>query len=511
MAAVSGFTRSLPLVVVLGATGTGKSKLALQLGRTLGGEIISADSMQVYKGLDIITNKVSTEEQQLCKHHMISFVDPLVTNFTVVDFRNKAIAHIEDILSRSKIPIVVGGTNYYIESLLWKVLVNTESSAGVKVTNDNEAKTKIFSSRKEELEKLDSHELHTRLKHVDPEMASKLHPHDKRKVARSLQVFEESGISHSEHLRRQQEEQGGGPLGGALRYPNPCILWLHAEQEVLNTRLNSRVDEMLALGLIEELQDFHKRYNEKLVIDSQQDYQHGIFQSIGFKEFHEYLISDNSGATATKTDLLQRGIEALKQRTQKYARKQNKWVKNRFLKRPGPNVPRVYRLDVTDLSSWDQCVLSPAVQIVNSFLQGEEPVIKHLQLDCVKGENKRSSHLCDVCNRIIIGDQEWTAHTKSKSHLHHVKKRRKLEGGGECYPANEQEEERVKHRKENKAECTECVLDLQENCVQALETGSTCSLLGKEELVTQIEQKEVVHIHHNERSQPVQDKTEACS
>uniref|UniRef100_A0A8C3F1B7 tRNA isopentenyltransferase 1 n=1 Tax=Chrysemys picta bellii TaxID=8478 RepID=A0A8C3F1B7_CHRPI len=84
--------RALPLVVILGATGTGKSELALQLGLRLGGEIVGADSMQVYKGLDIITNKISLQEQALCRHHMISFVDPLVSNYTVVDFRNKAAA-----------------------------------------------------------------------------------------------------------------------------------------------------------------------------------------------------------------------------------------------------------------------------------------------------------------------------------------------------------------------------------------------------------------------------------
>ncbi|XP_044141560.1 tRNA dimethylallyltransferase [Bufo gargarizans] len=177
--------RCLPLVVILGATGTGKSKLALQLGRRLGGEVISADSMQVYQGLDIITNKVTAEEQQLCKHHMISCVDPLVTNFTVVDFRNKVVDLIEDIFSREKIPIVVGGTNYYIESLLWNVLVNTGSYPMVKTAL---LEGKVITDKKTELEKLDSFELHARLKNVDPDMAAKLHPHDKRKVARWNQL-----------------------------------------------------------------------------------------------------------------------------------------------------------------------------------------------------------------------------------------------------------------------------------------------------------------------------------
>ncbi|XP_023582962.1 tRNA dimethylallyltransferase isoform X8 [Trichechus manatus latirostris] len=320
-----GLRRTLPLVVILGATGTGKSTLALQLGQRLGGEIVSADSMQVYEGLDIITNKVSAQEQRICQHHMISFVDPLVTNYTVVDFRNKATTLIEDIFARDKIPIVVGGTNYYIESLLWKVLVNTKP---------REMNTEKVIDLKVELEKEDGHALHKRLSQVDPEMATKLHPHDKRKVARSLQVFEETGISHSECLHRQHAEEGGGPLGGPLKFPNPCILWLHADQTVLDERLDKRVDDMLAAGLVEELRNFHRCYNQKKVAENSQDYQHGIFQSIGFKEFHEYLTTEGKCTPEISNQLLKKGIEALKQVTKRYARKQNRWVKNRFLSRP---------------------------------------------------------------------------------------------------------------------------------------------------------------------------------
>ncbi|XP_075801553.1 tRNA dimethylallyltransferase isoform X2 [Microtus pennsylvanicus] len=337
-----GLQRTLPLVVILGATGTGKSTLAVQLGQRLGGEIVSADSMQVYEGLDIITNKVSAQEQKMCRHHMISFVDPLVTSYTVVDFRNRATALIEDIFARDKIPIVVGGTNYYIESLLWKVLVNTKRP---------EMGTGKAADRKVELENEDSHELHKRLSQVDPEMAAKLHPHDKRKVARSLQVFEETGISHSEFLHRQHAEEGGGPLGGPLKFPNPCILWLHADQT---------------------------------------------------------------------------GIEALKQVTKRYARKQNRWVKNRFLSRPGPSVPPVYGLEVSDVSKWEESVLEPAVNIVQSFIQGHKPTATPMTMAYDETENKRSYHMCDLCDRIIIGDREWAAHIKSKSHLHRLKKRRKL-------------------------------------------------------------------------------------
>ncbi|XP_057641327.1 tRNA dimethylallyltransferase isoform X1 [Chionomys nivalis] len=448
-----GLKRTLPLVVILGATGTGKSTLAVQLGQRFGGEIVSADSMQVYEGLDIITNKVSAQEQKMCQHHMISFVDPLVTSYTVVDFRNRATALIEDIFARDKIPIVVGGTNYYIESLLWKVLVNTKRP---------EMGTGKAADRKVELEKEDSHELHKRLSQVDPEMAAKLHPHDKRKVARSLQVFEETGISHSEFLHRQHAEEGGGPLGGPLKFPNPCILWLHADQTVLDERLDKRVDAMLAAGLLEELRDFHRRYNLKNISENSQDYQHGIFQSIGFKEFHEYLITEGKCTPETSNQLLKKGIEALKQVTKRYARKQNRWVKNRFLSRPGPSVPPVYGLEVSDVSKWEESVLEPAVNIVQSFIQGHKPTAMPMKMAYDETENKRSHHMCDLCDRIIIGDREWAAHIKSKSHLHRLKKRRKLNSDAvtpietqssspDCDPEPEEGKSPGQHEQELKA------------------------------------------------------------
>uniref|UniRef100_A0A4W2F6J1 tRNA dimethylallyltransferase n=1 Tax=Bos indicus x Bos taurus TaxID=30522 RepID=A0A4W2F6J1_BOBOX len=328
--------RTLPLVVILGATGTGKSTLALQLGQRLGGEIVSADSMQ--------PQEMGTEK--------------------VID-------------------------------------------------------------RKVELEKEDGHVLHKRLSQVDPEMAAKLHPHDKRKVARSLQVFEETGISHSEFLHRQHAEEGGGPLGGPLKFPNPCILWLHAEQT--DERLDKRVDNMLAAGLLDELRDFHKRYNEKKVAENGQDYQHGIFQSIGFKEFHEYLITEGKCTPEIRNQLLKKGIEALKQVTKRYARKQNRWVKNRFLSRPGTSVPPVYGLEVSDVSKWEESVLEPALEIVRSFIQGHKPAATPVKMPGSETENKRSYHMCELCDRIIIGDREWAAHMKSKSHLHQLKKRRRLD------------------------------------------------------------------------------------
>ncbi|KAJ7399755.1 tRNA dimethylallyltransferase, mitochondrial [Pitangus sulphuratus] len=362
---------------------------------------------------------------------MISFVDPLVSNYTVVDFRDKAVALISFhtaacLAEQIWASHLYGQTCHRDQCLGSHIPANSRFFQRILLEKTSTAPGPA-SDRKVELEQLDSAELHRRLSQVDPEMAAKLHPHDKRKVARSLQVFEETGIPHSEILHQQQEEEGGGPLGGPLKYPHSCILWLHADQAALDARLEKRVDDMLAAGLLEELRDFHRRYNRQKVAENRQDYQHGIFQSIGFKEFHEYLVSEGNCSPETSALLLQKGIQALKQVTKRYARRQNKWVRNRFLKRPGPNVPPVYGLEVSDVQRWEEDVLRPALEIVESFIQGREPPAEPLKMEHDATENKRSHRVCELCDRLIIGDREWAAHTRSKSHLHHLKKRRKLE------------------------------------------------------------------------------------
>uniref|UniRef100_A0A9J7Z9G5 tRNA dimethylallyltransferase n=1 Tax=Cyprinus carpio carpio TaxID=630221 RepID=A0A9J7Z9G5_CYPCA len=364
------------LVVILGATGTGKSKLAIEIGKRLNGEIISADSMQVYKGLDIITNKVTEEEQAQCLHHMISFVDPLVSGYTVVDFRNKALSLIEDMHRRQKLPIIVGGTNYYIESILWKVLIDPGQGS------DTESKGDVASKSKAELEKLGGPELHRWLKEVDPDMAAILHPHDARKIARSLQVFMDTGVPHSRLLEEQRGQDGGGCLGGPLRFQNPCIFWLHCKTNALDERLDKRVDQMLSLGLIDELKDFHQRFNEKKIKENSQDYQHGIFQSIGFKEFHQYLTASENISQEERDKLKIEG--------------------------PASNVPPVYGLDVTDVTNWETTVLTPALEILDCLQKGEQPSAQPIRAEGVEPRNKRSHHMCDLCDKVIIGDLEWT-------------------------------------------------------------------------------------------------------
>eukprot|EP00794_Sanderia_malayensis_P013768 gene13768-15210_t len=171
-------TINLPIIVILGSTGVGKSKLGIDLAKRINGEVISADSMQLYKGLDIITAKVTAEEQQECRHHMINVVSPL-DKFNVVDFRNMALPIISNLHASKKVPVIVGGTNYYIESLLWDMLICND----VKEDCNNRVEENVCANENVEENKTSSElavedcnsfdDDYKRLKMIDPVAASR--------------------------------------------------------------------------------------------------------------------------------------------------------------------------------------------------------------------------------------------------------------------------------------------------------------------------------------------------
>lgn len=452
--------RRLPIVVVAGATGTGKSKLALELGRLFSGEIISADSMQIYKGLDIITNKVTKEEKEQCPHHLIDFVSPLHTKYTVMDFQSMCIPLIDKLLKQQKLPIIVGGTNYYIEALLWKFLITPEEIGHIKENSDDEDCTVPNPSKKmrisntkdiaqEENSKknadsvknreladirnwgyeVDAQNLHDQLKEVDPISAQKIHPHDQRKIMRALEVFGKYGIPMSQILSEQHEEVGMAAISGPLRYPNSCIFWVQCDQEVLNKRLDDRVDKMIEQGLISELLEFHKNFNESRIREGKEaDYTLGIFQSIGFKEFHSYLIlPEEERKTNEGKKLFEECVENLKIRTRRYARKQIRWLKNRVLKRTADNTPHVYTVDSTEPSKWYETVHQPAVKVLQALIKGEVPDQKPLEL-AEESKNKHQYNVCDICDGLILTtEKDWIIHTKSRKHKRNCSRKKALE------------------------------------------------------------------------------------
>lgn len=430
----------VPILTILGSTGSGKSRLGIELARRFSGEIISADSMQIYKGLDIITAKVTKEEQAMAPHHMLDVVDPLFLDYTVTQFRDMTLPIINDLLARGKLPIVVGGTNYYIESLLWKILIpdpvksvaRSDSPSPERPDKEDVSPLKKMKFEWDRKTPQSSEDLHKQLTEVDPDMAKRLHPNNRRKVIRSLEVFEQYGVTHSELLKAQRTAGGSG-LGGPLRHPNSVILWLRCDRKILDQRLESRVDGMLETGLVQELLDFHRRYNEhRIESNASPDYTQGIFQSIGFKEFHDYLVLPEEEKREKKgQQLLQRGIDDLKLVTKRYARRQEKWVMNRLIRRTDRQVPPVYSLDCTDVDQWDNCVYEPAVGIVEAFLKGEKPAQKPMNesVDNVKvtDSSNEECHYCEICERIFVGDHQWNVHLKGAKHQKVLRKKKQLE------------------------------------------------------------------------------------
>ena len=469
MSRMTSASPQTPIVVVLGATGAGKSQLALELSERFGGEIISSDAMQMYRGLDIVTNKVTEEEQARVQHHMINILDPLCHN-NVVDFRNKALPVVERLLAEGRVPVICGGTNYYIESLLWKILVDDDlpfivggkrlidksddgSNKSVKTSDLNENESEAISIESVDWSN-DDNEINTwklfnLLKTVDPERAGVLHPKERRKIWRSLQVFSRTGLTHSELL----EKKGGSPesgFGGGLRFDRSriCIIEVWSEQSVLETRCDKRVEKMMARGLVKELQDFHEQFNKLRAEVRNSDmatlsYDKGIWQSIGFKEFHSYLcLSEEERETDEGKRLFSEGVQRMKISTRQYSRRQAKWIRRRFLTNLRDSPP-VYRVDSSDPMLWKEkvriqfnhknvtiylcpCiqVYDPAEDILKCFMSGVTPAATPVPRICEKPEREedfRKTIHCDICKRDFKGDSQFRNHLKSKSHRRAVK------------------------------------------------------------------------------------------
>lgn len=276
-----------PLLVIVGPTAVGKTALSLKIAKQLGGEIVSGDSMQVYRGMDIGTAKVSRTERQEVPHHLIDIVDP-DHPFSVAEFQERATEAIRDIASRQKLPILIGGTGLYIQAV----------THAYRFSNAD-ADPNVRARWREYVERHGNEALHEALRQVDPESAERLHPNDVRRIIRALEIVERTGKTMTEYHREQERTSPYDSLW----------IGLTMERDVLYARINERVDQMIQQGLIEEVNKLRQKgYTLDLV----------SMQGLGYKEIMMVLEGEWS---------VEEAVDTIKQRTRRFAKRQFSWFR----------------------------------------------------------------------------------------------------------------------------------------------------------------------------------------
>ncbi|WP_442599618.1 tRNA (adenosine(37)-N6)-dimethylallyltransferase MiaA [Neobacillus sp. D3-1R] len=304
------------LLVLIGPTAVGKTKLSIELAKKYNGEIISGDSMQIYRGMDIGTAKILPEEMEGIPHHLLDIRNP-DESFSVADFQELVREKISEIQSRGKLPMLVGGTGLYIQSVIYDYQFSEVIS--------NEA---FRLSLEEQAKEKGNEFVHEMLKRLDPESAERIHPNNLRRVIRAIEVFHFTGKTISEYQEEQEKE---------LLY-NVALIGLSMDREQLYERINKRVDLMIKAGLLEEVQSLY----EQGIKDVQS------IQAIGYKEIYEYLDGKIEW---------QEAIEKLKQNSRRYAKRQLTWFRNKM---------DVKWFDMTEKDS-----LSKKMLEISSFIEGK--------------------------------------------------------------------------------------------------------------------------------------------
>jgi len=269
------------VIVITGPTGVGKTKLSLKIAKHYETEIISGDSMQIYKTLDIGTAKVTKEEQSLIPHHMIDILSPQ-ESFSVALYQKKVRSLIETFKANNKIPLIVGGTGFYIKSVLHDF--NFEAA------HPDEAFLK-------EHESLDSETLYDKLNHLDLEAAKIIHPNNKKRIIQAL-------------YRAQNNVKRSNTLNAEKPLYDYCLIVLRRNRETLYQIINERVDQMIEQGLVEEAKTLYRNHPSLTAK-----------KAIGYKELFEYFKGNIS---------LDEAIELIKRNTRRYAKRQFTYFYNQF-------------------------------------------------------------------------------------------------------------------------------------------------------------------------------------
>lgn len=276
------------VVVIVGPTAVGKTKLSIDLAKRFNGEIISADSMQIYKYMNIGTAKPTLEEMDGTPHYLIDQIDPK-EEFSVAQYKELAQKYIEDILNKGKLPIIVGGTGLYVNSLIYNISFSqTVSDKEYRNELQNIAHTK------------GNQYLYNMLKEVDEAWACKLHFNDTKRIIRALEVYKCTGKTMSYHNSISRLDTS--PY-------NYIIIGLTTERKLLYDRINARVDLMLEKGLVDEVKSLIKNgYTRQMT----------SMQGIGYKEIIDYLEGKYS---------LEEAIDIIKRESRRYAKRQMTWFK----------------------------------------------------------------------------------------------------------------------------------------------------------------------------------------
>lgn len=281
-------TEKKPLVILTGPTAVGKTALSIKLASEIGGEIISADSMQVYRQMDIGSAKIKPEEMGGIPHHMIDILEP-EEEFNVCLFEKLALEAMEQIYERGHIPVVVGGTGFYIQALLYQIDFTEEET-------DTAFRDKLWQLGEEK----GNHYLHELLRKVDPESAEEIHENNRKRVIRALEFYENSGKPISTHNKEQRQKTSAY---------NSCYFVLTDDRKKLYERIESRVDQMLSKGLVDEVRTLKERGCNASMVS---------MQGLGYKEILEYLDG--------RCSLLE-AVEKIKKETRHFAKRQLTWFR----------------------------------------------------------------------------------------------------------------------------------------------------------------------------------------
>lgn len=277
-----------PLVILTGPTAVGKTALSIHLAKVIGGEIISADSMQVYRGMDIGSAKIRTEEMDGVPHHLIDVLDP-EEEFHVVLFQKMVKEAMERIYRNGHIPILTGGTGFYIQAILYDIDFT-----------ENGEDTSYRESLEALAEEKGAEHLHEMLENVDPVSAEEIHANNVKRVIRALEYFQQTGEPISIHNQREREKEAAY---------NSAYFVLNAPRPLLYERIDRRVDEMLENGLVEEVKRLRERGCTRELVS---------MQGLGYKEILAWLDGETSYEEA---------VEILKRDTRHFAKRQITWFK----------------------------------------------------------------------------------------------------------------------------------------------------------------------------------------